>query len=109
MQADRPSPPVSTPLVMPSSTATPPQPPSERLVREEPVVELGRLLDSSLASRSDVARAARALPGFVEMLVAHVDVLHRGANWQPGAESALARLGFRRTAELLQEFLTGRA
>ncbi|WP_419195392.1 hypothetical protein [Engelhardtia mirabilis] len=94
---------------MPSSTATLPQVPSARRAREEPVVELGRLLESGWASRRDVARAATALPGFVDLLVAQVDALHRGANWQPGADSALARLGFRRTAELLEEFLTGRA
>jgi len=87
---------------MPSSITTIPS--SERPVRDEQVVELGRLFDCARASRRDVALAATAVPGFADVLVKHVDALHRGANWRPDAECALARLGFRRAAELLVDF-----
>lgn len=73
--------------------------------RDERVVELGRLLASGRSSRRDVALAASKLPGFANLLVDRVGALERGPNWHPDPDCAVARLGFRRTAAVLREYL----
>ena len=91
---------------MPGSTTNLPVSPSTSPI-DDCVVELGRLLASQSASRADVARAAQRIPGFAQRVVARVDALQRGANWRGDLDDALARLGFRRTGELLTEFIVG--